>query len=56
MAILMVEQHVKLALEVADYVYVLNHGDLQMEGTAAQMRDDASGLEATYLGGGMHRG
>ena len=49
-AVLLVEQHVQLALEVADRGYVLSHGQIVLENDAAQLRADRQLLVANYLG------
>ncbi|MBL8316713.1 MAG: ABC transporter ATP-binding protein [Rubrivivax sp.] len=47
--ILLVEQNARAALEVADHGYVLETGDLVLEGPAEQLADDPRVIE-TYLG------
>jgi branched-chain amino acid transport system ATP-binding protein len=49
-AVLFVEQHVALALEIADRAYVMTHGRIVLEGPAAQLRQDRELLTASYLG------
>jgi branched-chain amino acid transport system ATP-binding protein len=48
-ALLLVEQNARAALQVADYAYVLETGSLALEGPAAQLASDPRVIE-TYLG------
>jgi branched-chain amino acid transport system ATP-binding protein len=49
-AVVLVEQHVKLALGVADEAAVLNRGQIVLRGTAADLGRDGARLERAYLG------
>lgn len=48
-AIVMVEQNAELALELANYAYVLETGRIALEGAAAQLMDDEH-VRRAYLG------
>ena len=48
-SILLVEQNARAALDVADYGYVLETGELRLEGEASQLAHDPRVVE-TYLG------
>ncbi len=54
-AILLVEQNVRLALQVGDYAYLLESGRCRLEGGAAKLAADPD-LAAAYLGGDIHAG
>jgi len=49
-AVLLVEQHVDLALAAADRGYVVSHGDLVMSGTSTELLANRALLDASYLG------
>ncbi len=47
--ILLVEQHVRQALHIADRVYVMQRGRIVMSGTALEVHGRIDEIEATYL-------
>ena len=49
--VLLVEQHVHMALSVADRAYAMSRGRIVLEGTAAELAADRDRLTAGYLGG-----
>jgi branched-chain amino acid transport system ATP-binding protein len=49
-AILLVEQNARAALQVSDYGYVLETGAIVLDGPSAELARDPR-VEATYLGG-----
>ena len=54
MSILLVEQNARAALQVADYGYVLETGEISMHGPAMQLSGDPRVIE-TYLGAARTR-
>ena len=50
-SMLLVEQNAEMALQLADRVYIIDHGTVVFEGTPARLRADAQ-VTATYLGVG----
>ena len=50
--VLLVEQHVRRALGVADRVYVMQRGQIAMEGPVDEVRRSFDEIEATYLAHG----
>ncbi len=48
--VLLVEQHIHMALTVSDRAYVMNHGEIVLEGTGKELAGRRDLLEASYLG------
>jgi branched-chain amino acid transport system ATP-binding protein len=48
--VVLVEQHIDLALSIADRALVLHHGRVALTGTAAQLRADPRAVEHAYFG------
>ncbi|WP_329347679.1 ABC transporter ATP-binding protein [Streptomyces sp. NBC_01261] len=46
---LLVEQHVRKVLDIADRVYVLRRGRVVMAGTPKELRGDLDAIESSYL-------
>lgn len=53
MSILLVEQNAALALEIADYAYIMENGRIVLDGTAAEISGNAD-VKEFYLGFGDH--
>jgi branched-chain amino acid transport system ATP-binding protein len=49
-AVLVVEQHVALAMDVASRAYVLAHGRLTLEGTTEELKKNQELITASYFG------
>jgi len=52
-SVIMVEQHVQLALEVADEAMVMVHGSIVLSGSAETYRNDTSAVESAYMSGSV---
>ncbi len=49
--VLLVEQHAADALDIADRIVVLRHGEVVLTGTSDELRDQLGDLESAYLTG-----
>lgn len=49
--VLLVEQHVRLALSISDRVYVMERGQIRMSGTSAEVGLHLDEIESAYLAG-----
>jgi branched-chain amino acid transport system ATP-binding protein len=49
--VLLVEQHVRQALRIADRVYLMERGRIALGGTVAEVTDQLDTIEAAYLSG-----
>ena len=48
LSILLVEQNARVALDIADRAYLIDHGVIQYSGSAAQLKADAA-IQRKYL-------
>ncbi len=55
-SVIMVEQHVQLALDVADEVMVMVHGSVVLSGPSEKFRNDTSVVESAYMSGSVSPG
>jgi branched-chain amino acid transport system ATP-binding protein len=55
-SVIMVEQHIQLALEVADQAMVLVHGSIVLSDSAETLRADTSQVESAYMSGSITSG
>ena len=51
MAVVVVEQQARRALDIADHVVVLRRGRVELAGPAAELRDEFERIEGAYLSG-----
>lgn len=51
-SVVLIEQNTAMALHIADYAYILEHGSIAMEGSATDLRS-SDAVRALYLGGGL---
>ena len=49
-AVVVVEQHIHLALQLADRAFVLANGHVVLDGPAEELRADPDRIQASYLG------
>ena len=48
-AVLLVEQHIRKAIRIADHVLVMRRGRVVLEGSGAELRGRVADIEAAYM-------
>jgi branched-chain amino acid transport system ATP-binding protein len=51
LAVLLVEQHVAKVMDIADYVYVMQRGEVVLEGTQREMQTRLPEVYGNYVAG-----